>query len=113
MCLSEFAQLKGMHPDVIRRMVENVCFIADHFRAQQKRDKISENWSYIAMVLDRLLLIIFSTLLVVGSIYLITKAPSLTDTNLPLEPSAPTKPLSGDTYESLMRSGNFTNSRLF
>lgn len=40
MRLSQLAQLRGMHPDIIRRMIDNVCFIADHFRAQQKHDKV-------------------------------------------------------------------------
>uniref|UniRef100_A0A915DND2 Uncharacterized protein n=1 Tax=Ditylenchus dipsaci TaxID=166011 RepID=A0A915DND2_9BILA len=98
MRLSQLAQLRGMHPDVIRRMVDNICFIADHFRAQQKHDKISENWSYVAMVLDRLLLIIFSSVLVVGTILILTQSPSLTDTRQPMKVMPPTKPLSGDTF---------------
>lgn len=40
MRLSQLAQLRGMHPDIIRRMIDNVCFIADHFRAQKKHDKV-------------------------------------------------------------------------
>lgn len=40
MRLSQLAHLRGMHPDVIRRMIDNVCFIAEHFRAQQRLDKV-------------------------------------------------------------------------
>ncbi|KAI1730908.1 neurotransmitter-gated ion-channel transmembrane region domain-containing protein [Ditylenchus destructor] len=111
MRLSQLAQLRGMHPDVIRRMIDNVCFIADHFKAQQKHDKISENWSYVAMVLDRLLLILFSTVNILGTILILTQSPSLTDTREPLKIMPATKPLSGDTYEHVLRSGNF--SQLF
>ena len=99
MRLSQLAQLRGMHPDIIRRMIDNVCFIADHFRAQQKTtNKISENWSYVAMVLDRLLLIVFSTVNIVGTILILTQSPSLTDTREALKVTSPMSPLSGDTY---------------
>lgn len=99
MRLSQLAHLRGMHPDVIRRMIDNVCFIAEHFRAQQRLDKISESWWYVAMVLDRLLLILFSTVNIIGTIYILTQSPSLTDTRKPLNVTAPTKPLSGDTVK--------------
>ncbi|VDN29336.1 unnamed protein product [Cylicostephanus goldi] len=38
--LSHLAQLRGLHPDLIRRMIDNVSFIADHFRAMEKEDKV-------------------------------------------------------------------------
>lgn len=38
--LSQLAQVRGMGPEVLRRMLDNVHFIADHFRAKQKRDKV-------------------------------------------------------------------------
>ena len=40
MRLSQLAQLRGMHPDLIRRMIDNISFIADHFRAAKKEDKV-------------------------------------------------------------------------
>lgn len=40
MRLSQLAQLRGMHPDLIRRMIDNLAFIADHFRAMKKHDKV-------------------------------------------------------------------------
>ena len=42
MRLSQLAQLRGMHPDLIRRMIDNVAFIADHFKAIKKEDKVSQ-----------------------------------------------------------------------
>nr|CAD2159579.1 unnamed protein product [Meloidogyne enterolobii] len=39
--LSQLAQMRGLGPDVLRRMLDNVHFIADYFRAKQKRDKAS------------------------------------------------------------------------
>lgn len=39
--LTQLAELRGMHPDLIRRMIANVTFIADHFRALEKEDSVS------------------------------------------------------------------------
>ena len=60
-----------MHPDVIRRMTDNVSFIAEHYRAIQAEDKVSEDWSYVAMVIDRLFLILFTIVNVIGTIVII------------------------------------------
>lgn len=38
--LTQLAHLRGMHPDLIRRMIDNVGFIADHFRALEKEDSV-------------------------------------------------------------------------
>uniref|UniRef100_A0A914PXR1 Uncharacterized protein n=3 Tax=Panagrolaimus TaxID=55784 RepID=A0A914PXR1_9BILA len=97
--LSQLAQLRGMHPDVIRRMIDNVAFIADHFRAQKKEQKISEEWSYVAMIIDRLLLIIFTLGNLIGTFIIIFSSPVIFDTREPLKIMPPTKPLSGDTFE--------------
>uniref|UniRef100_A0AC35FRP6 Neurotransmitter-gated ion-channel transmembrane domain-containing protein n=1 Tax=Panagrolaimus sp. PS1159 TaxID=55785 RepID=A0AC35FRP6_9BILA len=97
--LSQLAQLRGMHSDVIRRMIDNVAFIADHFRAQKKEQKISEEWSYVAMIIDRLLLIIFTIGNLIGTFIIIFSSPVIFDTREPLKIMPPTKPLSGDTFE--------------
>ena len=105
--LSQLAQLRGMHPDIIRRMIDNVAFIADHFRAKRKRDKVAEEWCYVAMVIDRILLIIFSIINIIGAALILTQAPSIFDTREPLQIMPATKPLSGDTFEHfLMNSTN-------
>jgi hypothetical protein len=46
MRLSQLAQLRGMHPDVIRRMIDNVAFISDHFRALKKESKVDKKKYY-------------------------------------------------------------------
>ncbi|KAE9547316.1 hypothetical protein FO519_009471, partial [Halicephalobus sp. NKZ332] len=105
--LSQLAQLRGMHPDVIRRMIDNVAFIADHFRAKRKRDKVAEEWCYVAMIFDRVLLIIFTIINIIGAMLILTQAPSIFDTREPLQIMPATKPLSGDTFEHfLMNSSN-------
>ncbi|CAJ0590969.1 unnamed protein product [Cylicocyclus nassatus] len=105
--LSQLAQLRGLHPDLIRRMIDNVSFIADHFRAMKKEDKISSDWSYVANVIDRLVLIIFTTVNLVGTILIIRNSPILFDHSQPMKISPATRPLSGDTFESSF-DANFT-----
>nr|AUO38744.1 nicotinic acetylcholine receptor alpha subunit 8 [Ascaris suum] len=98
--LSQLAQLRGMHPDLIRRMIDNISFISDHFRALKKEDKVSEDWSYVSMVIDRLMLILFSTVNVVGTFVILLQSPTFYDTRPPMSIMAASKPLSGDTMES-------------
>ncbi|VDL69278.1 unnamed protein product [Nippostrongylus brasiliensis] len=85
MRLSQLAHLRGMHPDLIRRMIDNVSFIADHFRAMKKEDKISSDWSYVANVIDRLVLIIFTFVNIVGTVLIIQNSPMLFDHTEPMK----------------------------
>uniref|UniRef100_A0AAF5D1G1 Neurotransmitter-gated ion-channel ligand-binding domain-containing protein n=1 Tax=Strongyloides stercoralis TaxID=6248 RepID=A0AAF5D1G1_STRER len=98
MRLSQLAQLRGMHSDLIRRMISNLAFISDHFKAKAKQSKISEEWSYVAIAIDRLLLIFYSIINITGSLLILTQAPALFDTTQPLDIQPPTQPLSGDTF---------------
>ncbi|VDO75432.1 unnamed protein product [Heligmosomoides polygyrus] len=88
MRLSQLAHLRGMHPDLIRRMIDNVSFIADHFRAMKKEDKISSDWSYVANVIDRLVLIIFTFVNVIGTVLIIQNSPMLFDHTEPMKINA-------------------------
>lgn len=66
--------------------------------------QVSENWSYVAMVLDRLLLIVFSTSLFIGTLLILSSSPpAKSEWGQPLGTMAPTKPLSGDTFEFELR----------
>uniref|UniRef100_A0AC35TGX9 NEDD8-activating enzyme E1 catalytic subunit n=1 Tax=Rhabditophanes sp. KR3021 TaxID=114890 RepID=A0AC35TGX9_9BILA len=40
MRLSQLAQLRGLHQDLIRRMISNIAFISDHFKAKEKQSKV-------------------------------------------------------------------------
>ncbi|MCP9264964.1 Acetylcholine receptor subunit alpha-like [Dirofilaria immitis] len=99
MRLSQLAQLRGMHPDLIRRMIDNVSFIADHFRAMKKDDQVSEDWCYVSMVLDRLMLMIFSVINIFGTLIILLQSPVLYDSRPPMTINPAIKPLSGDTLE--------------
>ncbi|CAI5455681.1 unnamed protein product [Caenorhabditis angaria] len=98
---------KGMHPDLIRNMIQNVVFISEYFQSIKKEDKISEDWSYVANVIDRIFLIIFSILNVAGTWAILYNAPAMTDTRDPLSINTVAQPLSGDTFENSINE-NFT-----
>ena len=84
MRLSQLAQLRGMHVDVIRRMVDNVAFISDHYRAIQTENKISDEWSFVSNVFDRIILIIFILINIAGTAIIALNSPLFYDDQLPL-----------------------------
>lgn len=104
--LSELKK-KGMHPDLIRNMIQNVEFIAEYFNSLKKEDKISEDWSYVANVIDRIFLIIFSIMNVVGTWVILLNSPAMFDNRTPLVINTVARPLSGDTFEHFIND-NFT-----
>lgn len=52
-----------------------------HFTAKQ----VKEDWKYVAMVLDRLFLWLFTIAVVVGTAGIILQAPTLYDTRVPID----------------------------
>ncbi|XP_064459793.1 acetylcholine receptor subunit alpha-like 1 [Ornithodoros turicata] len=72
-------------PMDVERSVLNVRFIAQHMENADRFDKINEDWRYVAMVLDRLFLWLFTIACVVGSACIILEAPSLFDDKLPID----------------------------
>ncbi len=49
--------------------------------------QVKEDWQFVAMVLDRLFLWIFTAACLVGTFGIIVQAPTLYDTRLPLGPT--------------------------
>ncbi|KAL7646558.1 UNVERIFIED_CONTAM: hypothetical protein RMT77_001809 [Armadillidium vulgare] len=66
------------NPDV-HRTCWCVNFIAEHTRLKEGSTKVKEDWKYVAMVLDRLFLWIFTLAVLVGTAGIILQAPSLYD----------------------------------
>merc|ERR1719471_1010441 len=62
-----------------------VSFIAEHTKAREEATKIKEDWKYVAMVLDRLFLWIFTLAVCVGTAGIILQAPSLYDERKPID----------------------------
>ncbi|EJD75196.1 hypothetical protein LOAG_17608 [Loa loa] len=63
----------------------------------EEEAQISDEWIFVAMVLDRLFLIIFS-ILNVGTFLILLEAPSLYDTRWPMNITYTTKPLGQGSF---------------
>ncbi|KAB7494761.1 Acetylcholine receptor subunit beta-like 2, partial [Armadillidium nasatum] len=71
-------------PEVCKAF-EGVGFIAEHTRREEESVRVKEDWKYVAMVLDRLFLWIFTLAVLLGSAGIILQAPTLYDDRLPID----------------------------
>ncbi|CAD7077041.1 unnamed protein product [Hermetia illucens] len=62
-----------------------VRFIAEHTKMQEDSTKVKEDWKYVAMVLDRLFLWIFTLAVLAGTAGIILQAPTLYDDRIPID----------------------------
>ncbi|CAJ0940037.1 unnamed protein product, partial [Mesorhabditis belari] len=76
--IDERIQKLYFSPQIVRSF-DNICFIAELLKKKDRNDKIEEDWKYVAMVLDRLFLLIFATACFVGTLYILFQAPTLFD----------------------------------
>uniref|UniRef100_F1L107 Acetylcholine receptor subunit beta-like protein n=1 Tax=Ascaris suum TaxID=6253 RepID=F1L107_ASCSU len=83
---------RRIHDVIFLNLLQQVRFIAEHFQRREDEAEISDDWTFVAMVLDRLFLIIFSVLNV-GTFLIILEAPSLYDTREPMNITVASKPL--------------------
>ncbi|CAM1306503.1 nAChRa3 (predicted) [Pycnogonum litorale] len=88
---NEASLCHNAHPSALRyapeieKAMADVQFIAEHVRREDEHEKVREDWKYIAMVLDRLFLWIFTVACIAGTCGIILQAPSLYDDRLPIE----------------------------
>ncbi|KAK0407735.1 hypothetical protein QR680_003556 [Steinernema hermaphroditum] len=59
--------------------VHSIAYIANHMKAEMNDKKIRDDWKYIAMVIDRLLLVIFFGITLGGTVGIILSAPHVFD----------------------------------
>ena len=84
----------------IYRALDGVRYIAECTKREEESVKVKEDWKYVAMVLDRLFLWIFTVAVLVGSAGIILQAPALYDTRAAIDvelseiEAATAKPLS-------------------
>ncbi|CAG0900266.1 unnamed protein product [Darwinula stevensoni] len=71
-------------PEVVRAF-EGVKFIAEHTRKEEESVRVKEDWKFVAMVLDRLFLWIFTLAVLVGTAGIILQAPTLYDDRKPID----------------------------
>merc|ERR1712055_145604 len=64
----------------IYRALDGVRYIAESTKREEESCKVKEDWKYVAMVMDRLFLWIFTIAVLVGSTGIILQAPALYDT---------------------------------
>ncbi|CAC5388836.1 CHRNN [Mytilus coruscus] len=72
------------YPKEIKEAFEGVISIADHLKTEDQENSEARDWKYIAMVMDRLFLYIFTTACVCGTLSIFLYAPSLYDSRTPL-----------------------------
>ncbi|CAO1419397.1 unnamed protein product [Diamesa hyperborea] len=72
-------------PTALHRTCFCVSFIAEHTRMLEDSVKVKEDWKYVAMVLDRLFLWIFTLAVLVGTAGIILQAPTLYDDRIPID----------------------------
>ncbi|KAF8765180.1 Acetylcholine receptor subunit beta-like 2 [Argiope bruennichi] len=68
-----------------QKAIESILFIAEHIRKEDEEESVIEDWKYVAMVLDRLFLWIFTIASLVGTCGILLQAPSLYDDRIPIE----------------------------
>lgn len=69
----------------LEKAINSVRFVAQHVKNQDRYNKVADDWKYVAMVLDRILLWVFSFACVAGTCGIILVAPSLYDTRKPID----------------------------
>lgn len=75
---------KHLQDDPMQAAIDGVSFVANHFRQQTEDEIVKQDWMYIAQVLDRLFLWIFSLICFSGTVLIILSAPSFYHYRLPI-----------------------------
>ncbi|CAF0871202.1 unnamed protein product, partial [Brachionus calyciflorus] len=71
-----------LHKNEALDAVSNIC---DHFKKEERQKRIKQEWRYIALVIDRILLVTFSTACLAGTTAIILQAPSFYNTKTPID----------------------------
>ncbi|KAL3981855.1 Neurotransmitter-gated ion-channel ligand binding domain family protein [Acanthocheilonema viteae] len=96
-CLNDFEKWLSYKRDIVSKLLQQIRFTANHFRIKDEEAEISDEWIFVAMVLDRLFLVIFSVLNV-ATFLILLEAPSLYDTRWPMNITQTTKPLGQGSF---------------
>ncbi|XP_060804478.1 acetylcholine receptor subunit alpha-like 2 isoform X1 [Amyelois transitella] len=82
--LSDMAPRKK-YPFELEKAIHNVMFIQHHMQRQDEFNAEDQDWGFVAMVLDRLFLWIFTIASIVGTFAILCEAPSLYDDTKPID----------------------------
>ena len=67
------------YPLELQKAIRDVQFIRNHMKRRDEYDAEDKDWGFIAMVLDRFFLWLFTIATVVGSVAILLAAPALYD----------------------------------
>jgi hypothetical protein len=67
------------------KAIRAVDDIVQHLREEDEENHIKQEWKFIALIIDRLFLYVFTLTCFIGSATIILHAPSLYDTTLPID----------------------------
>lgn len=76
--------LCGIHNEVKNAFL-SLDFVAKRMENRENHNKIEDDWRYVATVMDRLLLLVFSTVCIVGTAIIVLQAPALYDNREPID----------------------------
>ncbi|CAF1318383.1 unnamed protein product [Adineta ricciae] len=71
---------------IARRTADHIAYIAQQIENAKKEKEIVEEWRFIALIIDRLFLIIFVSVSLVGTYLSLRRAPSFTKDYEPVDP---------------------------
>lgn len=69
----------------VMKAIEGLNFVCEHMRQDDEEKMVKEQWKYVALVVDRLFLWIFTTACFIGTICIILQAPSFYDQMNPID----------------------------
>ncbi|CAD1474575.1 unnamed protein product, partial [Heterotrigona itama] len=73
------------YPFELEKALHNVMFIQHHIQRQDEFNAEDQDWGFVAMVLDRLFLWIFTIASIVGTFIILCEAPALRDNTKPID----------------------------
>ncbi|XP_076763345.1 nicotinic acetylcholine receptor alpha2 isoform X1 [Xylocopa sonorina] len=76
---------KKKYPFELEKALHNVMFIQHHIQRQDEFNAEDQDWGFVAMVLDRLFLWIFTIASIVGTFIILCEAPALRDNTKPID----------------------------
>ncbi|XP_034184540.1 nicotinic acetylcholine receptor alpha2 isoform X1 [Osmia lignaria lignaria] len=76
---------KKKYPFELEKALHNVMFIQHHIQRQDEFNAEDQDWGFVAMVLDRLFLWIFTIASMVGTFTILCEAPALYDDTKPID----------------------------
>lgn len=69
----------------IQSAIDGILYIAQRLKDENEENKVIYDWQFIAMVLDRFFLWIFTLICLIGSAIILLRAPSLYDQTVPID----------------------------